>query len=296
MIVWLASFPRSGNTFLRIVLHEQYGVATYSGLRSGDDLQLDGRGANPTGHAALPAALSRALIHDRAGVPALLEEMDAAPEIYFIKTHATNQETFGSRHRAILLVRDGRDAFVSYVWHLLRVRWSRRRLAAMWRGRLGRLPQYSGPLHPVVDQSWPRFLWNFGVVHPLGALTTNLARRAGAERLLFRAVSGWRAGASSYWGELNESWLDRPGAWTVVLRYEDLVARPREAVAAALETLEVRLPEKGTEISTFEELQRLHPDFFRRGRSGEGREVLTPKAREAFEKANQRCMARLGYR
>src|ERR1700754_5135896 len=28
MIVWLASFPRSGNTFLRIVLHRLYGVRT----------------------------------------------------------------------------------------------------------------------------------------------------------------------------------------------------------------------------------------------------------------------------
>lgn len=30
MIVWLASYPRSGNTFLRIVLHRLYGVPTYS--------------------------------------------------------------------------------------------------------------------------------------------------------------------------------------------------------------------------------------------------------------------------
>ena len=30
MVVWLASYPRSGNTFLRIVLHRLYGVPTYS--------------------------------------------------------------------------------------------------------------------------------------------------------------------------------------------------------------------------------------------------------------------------
>lgn len=28
MIVWLSSFPRSGNTFLRIVLHRMYGLRT----------------------------------------------------------------------------------------------------------------------------------------------------------------------------------------------------------------------------------------------------------------------------
>ncbi len=30
MIVWLASYPRSGNTFLRLVLHRLFGVPTYS--------------------------------------------------------------------------------------------------------------------------------------------------------------------------------------------------------------------------------------------------------------------------
>ena len=30
MIVWLASYPRSGNTFLRMVLHFVYGQKTYS--------------------------------------------------------------------------------------------------------------------------------------------------------------------------------------------------------------------------------------------------------------------------
>jgi hypothetical protein len=30
VIVWLASYPRSGNTFLRVVLHNLYGVPTYS--------------------------------------------------------------------------------------------------------------------------------------------------------------------------------------------------------------------------------------------------------------------------
>jgi hypothetical protein len=28
MLVWVASFPRSGNTFLRIVLHRRYGLPT----------------------------------------------------------------------------------------------------------------------------------------------------------------------------------------------------------------------------------------------------------------------------
>ena len=36
MIVWLASYPRSGNTFLRVVLHNVYGVSTYSVYEDND--------------------------------------------------------------------------------------------------------------------------------------------------------------------------------------------------------------------------------------------------------------------
>jgi hypothetical protein len=44
MLVWVASFPRSGNTFLRIVLHRFYGVRTsviYDGDGVADRLGSD---------------------------------------------------------------------------------------------------------------------------------------------------------------------------------------------------------------------------------------------------------------
>ena len=44
MIVWLASYPRSGNTFFRILLHHLYRLPTYSGFKSGDDLYFVGAG------------------------------------------------------------------------------------------------------------------------------------------------------------------------------------------------------------------------------------------------------------
>lgn len=83
MIVWLASFPRSGNSFFRTVSKDTYGIPIYSiyqeyFYRSPDELS----------------------------------QMDNAEQVYFVKTHELPSDS----RPAIYLVRDGRDALVSYTW------------------------------------------------------------------------------------------------------------------------------------------------------------------------------------
>jgi hypothetical protein len=94
VIVWLASYPRSGNTFLRIVLHRLYGVPTYSVYEDGDPV------AQRVGPALL-GYLPR---------PADREVMTGGPNVHFVKSHKRRK---ADRHPAIYLVRDGRDAVVS---------------------------------------------------------------------------------------------------------------------------------------------------------------------------------------
>ena len=48
MIVWLASFPRSGNTMLRILLHRFYGRLSYSLYDESSGTGLHERTASPT--------------------------------------------------------------------------------------------------------------------------------------------------------------------------------------------------------------------------------------------------------
>lgn len=95
MIVWLASYPRSGNTFLRIVLHCLYGVPTYS-IYEDDDPVGQRVGTDLVGYR--PKPVDRTMMSESA-------------EIYFTKTHKRHK---GDRHRAIYLVRDGRDAVISH--------------------------------------------------------------------------------------------------------------------------------------------------------------------------------------
>ncbi len=97
MIVWVASFPRSGNTFLRIVLHRMYG------LRTSTIYDVDG----------VAARLGPNLIGFTER-PAPLDELRAAPDAYFIKTHRQRDADVHDDDRAICLIRDGRDALVSW--------------------------------------------------------------------------------------------------------------------------------------------------------------------------------------
>jgi sulfotransferase family protein len=93
VIVWIASYPRSGNTFLRIVLNRLYGAPTYS-IYDDDDPVAQRVGPDLVGYRPKP---ERAVMSDSA-------------EVYFTKTHKRRK---GDGYRAIYLVRDGRDAVVS---------------------------------------------------------------------------------------------------------------------------------------------------------------------------------------
>ena len=97
MIVWLASFPRSGNTFLRIVLHRLYGITTSVVYN------VDG----------VARRVGEALVgyEDR---PGNYEAMRHSEALHFIKTHRQRDNLVDQVDRAICLVRDGRDCLVSW--------------------------------------------------------------------------------------------------------------------------------------------------------------------------------------
>lgn len=97
VLLWVTSFPRSGNTFLRIILHRLYGV------RTSTVYDVDG----------VAERLGKDLIGftDR---PGSLAELRASDEPHFIKTHRQRDVDVDENDPAICLVRDGRDALVSW--------------------------------------------------------------------------------------------------------------------------------------------------------------------------------------
>ncbi len=106
MIVWLASYPRSGNTFFRALLHRLFGFQTHS-------LYPKASLAEPERDDA------RAMLH-LTGRPELdreIGELEADTGQHFVKTHDLPGN---DNSPAVLIVRDGRDAVVSYAHFVLR--------------------------------------------------------------------------------------------------------------------------------------------------------------------------------
>lgn len=98
MIVWIASYPRSGNSFTRSVLFH------YFGIRSGS--------VYPEGVGLEPNRLGMLVEQSFS-----LDAMQQDAEWYGVKIHdLPRRDSFP----AIYIIRDGRDATVSYTWYILR--------------------------------------------------------------------------------------------------------------------------------------------------------------------------------
>ena len=98
MIIWLASFPRSGNTFMRAALHAALGCDTYSIYNDTNDIAKDKKLSDIIGHCTL---------NNRS-----LSKMALDKKLYFIKTHHI-PDSFFDNSKIIYLFRDGREASLS---------------------------------------------------------------------------------------------------------------------------------------------------------------------------------------
>lgn len=117
MIIWLASYPRSGNTYFRIFLNQAYGIKTYSIYNDPWESELKGF-ASMVGHENLSMTL---------------EEMANSTETFIVKTHNLPADS----SPAIYLVRDGRDSLVSYAYYILSLR--QRAKSSPWQNKIKKL-------------------------------------------------------------------------------------------------------------------------------------------------------------
>lgn len=109
MIVWLASYPRSGNTLTVMTIQDVFGIRRIGTIAKAD-LSL-GRLRNelvpsPTPPWDVPAELIN-LRGDE-----LVAALEQRPEPFFIKTHRLSEAS--TPNPAIYIIRDGRDALVSH--------------------------------------------------------------------------------------------------------------------------------------------------------------------------------------
>ena len=99
MIVWLASFPRSGNTLLRTILKQTLGVGSYSDELVHPIVGLTETAKDGFGHLVMKEPWE-----------AFYERAKESEKTYFVKTHLPPRDD----QPVIYVVRDGRRSLVSY--------------------------------------------------------------------------------------------------------------------------------------------------------------------------------------
>jgi hypothetical protein len=234
MIVWLASYPRSGNTFFRMLLNAACGVKTFSIY---DDPLFDELGASDT------------VGHEKLGKR--VDELASSRELYFVKTHDRPVD----RHPAIYVVRDGRDALVSYAHYIL---------------------DFIGERGP-------------------GARSAAGGRRAGGVRDVLRGlIEGTGQFGSWSQHVLSWTARPEPRPFTVRFEdlLQDPKLWLTRALQGCGATIAIA---NDLEVPAFDSLHQKWPQFFRRGTAATWRDDMSDDLHELFWRHHARAMEISGY-
>ena len=281
-LVWLASYPKSGNTWFRMI------VANLGAREPADINNLPVRGGIASGRREFEDATlldSGLLSHDEADTlrPLAYEalardgwldpEAEAGPHPRFMKVHDAYVRTplgapmFAAAGRAILIVRDPRDV----------------------------APSVANHFHGRID----------GAIRMMGAPDEALGKRVDSQPHQMRQrLLDWSGHCAS--------WLDQHDVAVHLVRYEDLAADPLVVFSAAMAFAgrDVSRADvvRAVDFARFERLQaqeraqgfkewraREGRAFFRRGQAGGWRGELTGEQARRIEAAHGPMMRRLGY-
>lgn len=106
MIIWLASYPRSGNTLLRLMLNQVFGCKT-CGKRK--HYRRPAPGERPTGLNELTGAIPL-----EGAWPEVYVQMTASDELFLVKTHESPDDDA----KAVYIARNGFATLTSYHHYL----------------------------------------------------------------------------------------------------------------------------------------------------------------------------------
>jgi hypothetical protein len=273
-IVWLASYPKSGNTWFR---------AFISNLLTNGDEPVDVNNLSAHGFAA-----ARELFDDLTGIEAsnlTPEEIDNLRPAVFDHLGSQSEETlFIKVHDAYTCLPDGRPLF------------SAAKAKAVYIVRNPLDVAVSFAHHSVRDPdtiiSWMENK-NFSFAGEPDRLDSQLR-----QKLLD-------------WSGHVESWVDCPSIEVHVVRYEDMQTNPvgtfsqaarfaglagaEESVRRAVQFSDFRILQKQEEEKGFQEKPPGMASFFRQGKAGGWRDQLTAPQAERIKQVHGRVMRRFGY-
>jgi hypothetical protein len=269
-IIWLASYPKSGNTWLRAFLHnvlrdpnEPYSLDRMTDFSMGDS-------HGPSYQKFLRKPIKEMTDEEIAILRPKVQEMftKITPDNIFVKTH-----------NALV---DYLDRPLHYMEHTA-----------------GAIYVVRNPLDMVVSHAD-----HYGFTIDQSIENT--------------AIEELKMGSGEFTYEIHCSWSRHVESWTAspspglhVMRYEDMNQRPEETFGGLVQFL--RLPVgrdrllRAIEHSSFKSLRKLEEGmgfqerstaskrFFRQGKAGAWRNVLTPAQVQAVVSFHEKQMRRFGY-
>ena len=269
--VWCASYPKSGNTWLRALL------TAYASGGTVDINDLDG-GDQPGAHAMLFELLGL-------GVSGLAPA-DVEP-LRRLATELSNADTGGPRFRKV------HDAYEPACDGVPRFLPEHTRVVAY----IVRDPR-------AVAVSWAHHL---NTTHD-AAVEIMRSRPPAFTSPWLSEASGYRLGT---WSEHVESWLDQRDLPVEIVRYEDLVADAAAGLRRILEAADIDVHLDLVDAAVvacsfdalatqeilggFTEAPRADRPFFRRGEAASWQRELSPALAATIERDHGAVMERLGY-
>jgi hypothetical protein len=275
-IVWLASYPKSGNTWMRAFL---------TALLNPDKQGLDINNMVPS-----TIASSRQLFDEMAGVAAsdlLPDEIDRLrPSIYRQNAMESKELIYYKIHDAWIRLPGGEPLIPADVT---------RGVIYIIRNPLDVAVSFAHHLHTNID----RTIENMN--NPDYAFCDRTDRLA--NQLRQRLLT---------WSGHVKSWVDESGLPVLVMRYEDMSAEPEKTFSEAIDFIGLKhTPAEiiaALELCAFSRMQEQEgekgfseknarsPSFFRKGIVGDWQGVLTPEQVWKIEEKHGEVMGRFGYR
>jgi hypothetical protein len=273
-IVWLASYPKSGNTWTRSFLHNLIKVT--SGESDSEDINVLNRFSSGLASKQIYANILgfEPTNENRSEIAAVRHEVQRRAAAKFsglicIKTHQAlvvdrgfTTINFEVTAGAIYIIRNPLDVVISYSHHL---------------GR--------------------------SIDDVIGMMGMQNAEMEVTETQVYEVYGSW--------SQHVLSWTRKPHQAIYVMRYEDMLAEPEKAFGAlARHLLFAATPAQladAIDRSSFDKLRaqeekqgfrersKLAERFFREGRAGQWKEILTPKQIDRLVKDHGEQMARFGY-
>jgi hypothetical protein len=274
-IIWLASYPKSGNTWTRAFLHNfivqdealkdgAYDINKMNALSTSDNgpmwyEQVLGKPAKDLTHDEIARArpLVHQYIHDQSDGFIFLKTHNAMVVHQGIPLH-TPHLTAG----AIYIVRNPLDAVISYSYHLDR----------------------------TIDET-------------MEIMETSGFTSSTSEKAVFQIQGSW--------SEHAYSWTKKPDPAMHVMRYEDMLENPREVFSELVTFLQLPVEtdrlDKAIAKASFKNLQEMEKEkgfrerpkhaekFFRQGEAGQWKQELTINQVKRIVRAHGEQMDRFGY-